>query len=82
MLGAGVVTRSGSHPVDCGGIKTRPGHRLPREMVETEGDVSKQIVGGAIQQRFPRNRNYCWWFRNPKANHLGCIKPVVNNGIL
>ena len=25
--------------------------------------------------------NTCWWFRNPKANHLGwCIKPVVNNG--
>ena len=22
-----------------------------------------------------------WWFRNPKANHLRCIKPVVNNGI-
>ena len=23
----------------------------------------------------------CWWFRNPKANHLECIEPVVNNGI-
>ena len=23
---------------------------------------------------------YCWWFRNPKANHLGCITPVVNHG--
>ena len=24
----------------------------------------------------------CWWFRNPKANHLGwCKKPVVNNGM-
>ena len=23
---------------------------------------------------------FCWWFRNP-TNYLGCIKPVVNNGI-
>ena len=27
-------------------------------------------------------RGYCWWFRNPKANHrLICIKFVVKNGI-
>ena len=26
---------------------------------------------------------YCWWFRNPKKNHLGCKKNKihVNNGI-
>ena len=24
---------------------------------------------------------YCWWFRNPQPNQLGCIKPCVNNGI-
>ena len=25
---------------------------------------------------------YCWWFRNPKANHLRCIKPNVNDEML
>ena len=25
--------------------------------------------------------NYCWWFRNPIPNHLGCIPNPVNNGI-
>ena len=25
--------------------------------------------------------NYCWWFRNPIPNHLGCIKPQKNNGL-
>ncbi len=24
---------------------------------------------------------YCWWFRNPIPNHLGCVKPIVNIGI-
>ena len=23
-----------------------------------------------------RNWTYGWWFRNPKANHLGCMKPL------
>ena len=26
------------------------------------------------------NDIYCWWFRNPKGDHLGCIS-FVNNGI-
>ena len=25
--------------------------------------------------------SYCWWFRNPKANHLGWFQNPVNNGI-
>ena len=25
--------------------------------------------------------SYCWWFRNPKANHLERIKNVVNDGM-
>ena len=24
---------------------------------------------------------YCWWFRNPKANHLGCGQNTANHGI-
>ena len=24
---------------------------------------------------------YCWWFRNPIPNHLGCYKPVLKNEI-
>ena len=30
----------------------------------------------------PKNEKYCWWCREiRRENHLGCIKPVVNNGI-
>ena len=29
----------------------------------------------------PFLRSYCWWFRNPQANHLGCVKNLVNNGV-
>ena len=25
--------------------------------------------------------SYCWWFRNPIPNHLGCFWHPVNNGI-
>ena len=33
---------------------------------------SSQIFQHLSQHYF---HTYCWWFRNPKANHLGCIKP-------
>ena len=31
--------------------------------------------------KFDESMPYCWWFRNPKANHLECNKPLVNNEI-
>ena len=48
-------------------------------LVSSRQSKKKQVSKGGIQVNNHWFSNCCWWFRNPKANHLGCIINPVNN---
>ena len=52
-------------------------------MRQTKGNLlySKRNVVFWIFSRSVFCSSYCWWTRNPKANHLERIKNVVNDGM-
>ena len=53
-------------------------NQLTKKSVSNSPRPSKDVSEHARNPS--QNQWYCWWFRIP-ANHLKCIKNLVNNGI-